>query len=186
MAGTRAKLLDYGKETVAVSGLYVLSFIFTFKVLMPVQSMFFPEFSSQANLLFLPHGIRVLAAWVLGWRSVIALTPGVLISLILFANMPVPGSISLAILAVNVAVAPAVFQSLYFLGWKIAPQSGRTPCWPCVMVAGLIISVVSSSLINLIFGSASVDYFAYMIGDISGLFFLMLILMLIFRSLRAR
>ncbi len=176
-------MLEYSKETLVVSSVYVVSFFLTFNILAPIQSLFFSQFPSQAYLLFLPHGVRVLAAWLLGWNSIIAIAPGVLIANLLFMQA-VPEAVSFPVLMVNILAAPAVFQALYSFGWKIAPRSDRSPCWPCVMVAGFIISVVTASLMNLLFGSALEDYIAYMIGDFFGLFFLMLLLMLVFRRLR--
>lgn len=61
------------KETLIASGLYLAAFLVVFEVVTPLQSMFFPEFPSRASLLFLPHGIRVLTAWLLGWRAIPAL-----------------------------------------------------------------------------------------------------------------
>ena len=47
-----------------------------------------------------------------------------------------------------------------------------------------MISILTSVLTNYAFGSAPKDYIAYLIGDFFGLFFLMLILMFVFRFLR--
>ncbi|UZD90442.1 hypothetical protein [Cognatishimia activa] len=52
------------------------------------------------------------------------------------------------------------------------------------MFAGVIAAILGGILTNLAFGSPPLDYFAFFIGDVAGLFFLMLILMLIFRHIR--
>lgn len=179
-------LRGLAKETAAVSFAYVAAFSLTFKVLMPLQELWFAELSSRASLLFLPHGVRVLSAWLLGWRSTIALAPGVLLAFLIVAGFGAFSPSRLVAMLVAVIVPAATFQALKFLKWDLFPRSGQVPCWPCIMAAGVVISVLTSLLTNYAFGSASEDYVAYLIGDIFGLFFLMLILMFVFRVLRHR
>jgi len=143
------------------------------------------DFSSSASLLFLPHGVRVLSAWLLGWRSAIALLPGVVITYIYVggANVLLPSR--MMAIAIAVLAAPFVFDLIARLWRDIRPAVGIEPCWPCVMAAGIIAAIVGGILTNMAFGSPPLDYFAYFIGDVAGLFFLMLILMLVFRFWRA-
>jgi hypothetical protein len=171
-------------ETTVVSLAYLAAFIVTFEILMPVQALFFPEFSSRASLLFLPHGVRVLSAWLLGWRSVLALLPGVIIVFVYFAGLGALEPSRLAGIAIAVTVPAACFYLLRRMGWDLRPAPGRKPCWICIMIAGLLISFFTSPLTNYALGSGLEDYIAYLIGDVFGLFFLMLMLMLIFRLLR--
>ncbi|TMV03817.1 hypothetical protein FGK63_18700 [Ruegeria sediminis] len=172
-------------DTVLASAAYVLASLLTFEVLSPLQNVFFPEYSSKASLLFLPHGVRVLAAWLLGWRAVPALLPGVFIVFAYMGGADVFLPSRLWAIFVAVISAPAVFHGLKLLGWDLFPQPGRKPCWACVMVAGTLASVLLSVLTNAAFGSPTEEYVAYLIGDISGLFFLMLGLLFAFRYTRA-
>ncbi len=172
-------------ETVLASSAYLAAFFFTFKVLMPIQGLFFPEFTSQASLLFLPHGVRVLTAWLIGLRAIAALTPGVFLAFLYIAGLGVFEPSRLAAIAVAVTVAPLTFLFFKSIGQNLEPHPDRRPCWICIMGAGIIISVVSSVLTNVAFGSLPGDYFAYLIGDISGLFFLMMALMYFFRIMRS-
>lgn len=151
---------------------------------MPIQNIFFSDFYSSASLLFLPHGVRVLSAWLLGWRSVIALLPGVILTYVYLggANVFLPSR--MIGIAISVLAAPLVFELIARLWRDLRPADGIEPCWPCVMVAGIIAAVLVGTLTNLAFGSPPLDYFAFFIGDVAGLFCLMLILMLIFRYLR--
>ncbi len=173
-------------ETVVVSLAYVMAFFATFKLLMPVQDMFFPGLASHASLLFLPHGVRVLSAWLLGWRSVVALMPGVFVAFLIVAGTNAFEYSRLFSILVAVTVPAAVFQALKLMHLNLSPRSDKSPCWPCVMGVGILISAASSAFTNYALGSEAPDYFAYLIGDVSGLFFLMLILMFIFRIQRAR
>ena len=54
------------------------------------------------------------------------------------------------------------------------------------MGVGIVTSVLTALLTNMAFGSAKVEYVAYLIGDIFGLFFLMLGLLYVFRFMRRR
>ena len=175
---------NLAQETGVTSLSYLVAFFATFEVLMPVQTLFFPDFDSRASLLFLPHGVRVLAAWLLGWRSVLALLPGVVLVFVYVAGWGAFEPSRLAAMAIAVTVPAAIFHLLRLIGWDLFPAPHRRPCWPCIMVVGLVISLITSLLTNYAFGSAPKDYIAYLIGDVFGLFFLMLILMLIFRHLR--
>ncbi|WP_421746829.1 hypothetical protein [Cognatishimia sp.] len=173
-------------ETVIASTAYIIAFFLTFEALMPVQNLFFADFHSSASLLFLPHGVRVLSAWLLGWRSSIALLPGVLLTYAYLAGSNVFLPSRMAGIAIAVLAAPLVFELIARLWKDIRPNSEVEPCWPCVMGAGAIAAILGGILTNLAFGSPPLDYFAFFIGDFAGLFFLMLLLMLVFRQLRVR
>ena len=171
-------------ETVFASTAYIIAFFLTFGALMPIQKLFFAEFYSHASLLFLPHGVRVLSAWLLGWRSVFALLPGVVFTYAYLggSNVFLPSrmvGISIAVLA-----APLVFEIIARVWRDIRPAKGVDPCWPCVMGAGIAAAIIGGILTNMAFGSPPLDYFAFFISDVAGLFFLMLILMLSFRRMR--
>ncbi len=178
------KLRDLGKETAIVSLAYLGAFFATFEVLMPMQNSLFPGFDSRASLLFLPHGVRVLAAWLLGGRSVPALLPGVVFVFFYLVGCSAFSPSRLAAIAGAVTVPAACFFVLRLLGHDLRPSPERRPCWLCIMGIGLVISLVTSLVTNYAFDSAPQDYIAYLIGDMFGLFFLMLVLMLIFRALR--
>ncbi|WP_253276900.1 hypothetical protein [Ruegeria sp. 6PALISEP08] len=168
-------------ETAAASLAYVAASALTFTVLMPLQNLYFPEYPSRASLLFLPHGVRVLCAWLLGWRAIFALLPGVFIVFAYLGGSDVFLPSRLLAIAIAVTTVPAVFYLFKAVGWDLFPRPDRKPCWICVMGVGVITSVLVSALTNLVFGSATVEYIAFLIGDISGLFFLMLGLYFAFR-----
>lgn len=148
---------------------------------MPLQNMFFPEYPSRASLLFLPHGVRVLSAWLLGWRAIFALLPGVIAVFAILGGADLFLPSRLMAIAIAVTTVPAVFYLLKWMGWDLFPRADRKPCWICVMGVGVITSILVSGLTNMAFGSATVEYVAFLIGDISGLFFLMLGLYFVFR-----
>ena len=153
---------------------------------MPLQNVFFPEYPSRASLLFLPHGVRVLSAWLLGWRAIFALLPGVFLVFAFLGGSDVFLPSRLMAMAIAVTTVPVVFYLLKWMGWDLFPRVDRKPCWSCVMGVGVITSFLVSMLTNMAFGSATAEYIAYLIGDISGLFFLMLGLYFAFRFADSR
>ena len=44
-------------------------------VIMPIETMMVERNSAVASLLFLPHAVRVLGAWMVGPKSILALIP---------------------------------------------------------------------------------------------------------------
>lgn len=176
----------WASDTFYASLAYVAASLFTFEVLMPLQNVFFPEYPSYASLLFLPHGVRVLAAWLLGWRAIFALLPGVFIVFAMVGGWDVLLPSRLLAITIAVTTVPAVFYACKALGWDLFPRPDRNPCWACIMGIGIVTSFLLSGLTNLAFGSATAEYIAYLIGDISGLFFLMLGLHFAFRFAERR
>ncbi|MDA7965987.1 hypothetical protein [Ruegeria sp.] len=173
-------------DTFYASLAYVVASLLTFEVLMPLQNMFFPQYPSHASLLFLPHGVRVLAAWLLGWRAIFALLPGVFLVFALIGGWDVFQTSRLLAIAIAVTTVPAVFYICKWVGWDLFPKPDRRPCWACVMGVGVVTSVLVAILTNMAFDSAPEEYIAYLIGDISGLFFLMLGLYYAFRLTERR
>ena len=173
-------------EVLVWSSAYLAAFAVTFGLLVPLQNLAFPEFPSQASLLFLPQGVRVLAAWLLGWRAIPALLPAIFLSFVYLAGWNVFGPVSLFCIAVSAMTAPVVFWFTTKTICDLRPQAENSAGWPCVMLAGTASAIISGFLMNYVRGSAPQDYVAYFIGDIAGMFFLMMILMLFFRWQRQR
>ena len=157
-----SRWLIYIREITAVSGLYIGAFLLSTIVWMPIQNYFFAEFVHFASLLYLPFGVYVLAGWLLGWRSALAILPGVMYVFWTFGGMNIILPSRILSILITICVAPGVFHLLARLGWDIRPREGKLPCWPCVMFAGVLISVVKSILVSFTMGSQMVEFFAFM------------------------
>ena len=46
-----------------------------YQVIMPIEAMMVEHNVALASLLYLPHAVRVLGAWVVGPKSILALIP---------------------------------------------------------------------------------------------------------------
>lgn len=177
---------SWATDTLFASLAYIAASLLTFWVLMPLQNVFFPEYPSRASLLFLPHGVRVLSAWLLGWRAIPALFPGVFIVFAILGGTDVFLPSRLMAILIAITTAPAVFYILKWAGWDLLPAKGRAPCWACIMGVGVITSILVSILTNWAFGSSTSEYVAFLIGDVSGLLFLMFGLYFAFRFVDRR
>lgn len=177
------RMHDFLLETTIASSVYFFTVMITFLIVIPVQNILFPEYPSRASLLFLPHGVRVLSAWLMGWRAIPALLPGVIAAFVYVAGWDAFLPSRLVAIVVAVSVAPFTFLALKAVGYNLFPAVGRSPCWICILAVGAITSILISALTNLAFGTSTVEFVAYLIGDMSGLFFGLLALIYLFRFL---
>ncbi|MCE8514212.1 hypothetical protein KBY24_20190 [Ruegeria pomeroyi] len=183
MGDKEGSLGRLGVETAVASSAYFATILLTFELVVPLQNLVFPEYSSRASLLFLPHGVRVLSAWLLGWRAVPALLPGVIAAFAYVGGMDVLLPSRMIAIAIAVCTVPLCLHLLRVIGLDLFPSQDRAPCWLCVMGVGIVTSLIIASLTNMAFGSDPIEAIAYLIGDISGLFFGMLALLYAFRLL---
>jgi hypothetical protein len=62
----------YGISMVIIS-CYLLSFILVNTVIFPTQNSVFPDVTQYAALVFLPHGVRVIATWLYREKAILPL-----------------------------------------------------------------------------------------------------------------
>ena len=53
-----------------ITAAYIVAMLFVNSVVVPLQNSLVPGVTSFAALLFPAHGIRVLSAWLFGWKSI--------------------------------------------------------------------------------------------------------------------
>ena len=139
---------------------------------------------ATASLFFMPHGVRVIAAWLYGWRSVLILIPGTYAAHFLRVG---GWSMSWAEFIgpmFGVSCAAFCFWLLARLGadWRLRP--GFVANWKDVLLAGSLVAVVNAVGSNLLFGNGWPVVAGYFFGDIIGMLALFGVLMLVFRALR--
>lgn len=165
-------------KTILLASLaYLLSFALVLVVVSPVQAKAFPHLQGEVSLMFLPHGVRVLAAWLLGWRSILALAPAALIVQLYMLGPDGITPATLALVMIGVTVAPVTLWALGRAGVPGLSADAPQVCWRCLMAAGFVVSVLNALLSNLVRGAPFEHYVGYLIGDFFGLFFLMLLML---------
>nr|WP_253949187.1 hypothetical protein [Mangrovicoccus sp. HB161399] len=159
----------------------------------PLQSRFLPDVTYFASLLYLPHGVRVLSAWLLGWRAFLPLCAGAFLSEVLFkpfgASDPV-NPVILASIAMGAASPLLAFEAFKLVGRNFYAGRGLRIHWTCLLLAGAVASVLNSFGQATVFSGMILPENAanvaaiYAIGDLAGLVATTLVLMMIFRWVR--
>ena len=170
--------------------LYVVCHGLTALVVTPIQSIFLPDVTVFASLMYLPHGVRVLATWAYGWKAVPALIVGVSLSAWLFSSSEDLNFLEPALIEsilVGSASAFIAFELARFAGYNFYFGGTKKLRWKGMIAVGALSSVINSlgqtlvysELINLheLIGVWAV----YALGDLMGLIVCMVVLMFVFR-----
>lgn len=170
-----------------ISIAYSISFFTTSELVSPVQAVAFPQTIVAGSLLFLPHGVRVLAAWWLGWRSVAVLLP---ISLAFHYYISGPAGFIFPFIVVPVIGSFCAALGFWLIGLFMGDANAAqrmSLSWRWIMGAGLVSSLINVTGTAVVTAGQSMSgAFTQVFGDISGLFFMLLILMTFFRWKRIR
>ncbi|WP_109464918.1 hypothetical protein [Albibacillus kandeliae] len=171
---------------------YVLCHGVTALLVTPVQQMFLSEVTAFASLVYLPHGVRVLSTWLVGWRALFPLAAGAMISELAFTSADLR-EVMQPVILLSIAVG-AVSAWLAFLLIDLFRRGGvnadQRINWKWLIVVGAIASVINSVGQSLVFsGLILPDHLlavlvTYAIGDLIGLVVCMVAAMLIFRWVR--
>ena len=172
---------------------YVFCFGVTDLLVAPLQSLFLPNLTVFASLLYLPHGVRVLATWAYGWRAIPALLLAGALSALLFRGEQERELLSpllLESLLVGACCAFVAFEAARRLGVDVYFGQERRLRWGGVLIIGAFASFLNSAGQVIVYsGLVEIERLLHMaliyaVGDIFGLVFCMFGLMLVFRRLR--
>ena len=168
---------------VVVSIAFVIASSLTLGFAFPLQSMVLSNSNLEIGLLFLPHGVRVLAFYFLGWRAIFYLLP----SSYLFLLKSNHAGTELD------SLSPIVSMIACYLGYKVATilpfLSNRElaeSLWKFLVFAGAASSLTNGIALSLLQhqGAEIISVLGYLIGDIFGLLVCFLGLMYAFRLAR--
>ena len=182
-----------------ISAGYILAGFFVTQLIVPLQNEFLPNITDFAALIYPIHGIRVIAAWMFGWRSV----PYLLIAntvMVAFYHYVSPDSpamdtsperiMSWLLTSVVAVTAIDLFKASGIkIGTGIAEINADT--WKQLLFVGFISSVLNSVGQSLIFsGQIMPDegrnvMIGFLVGDTSGTLLCFLSLLFLFRGYRS-
>ena len=172
---------------------YLLTFVVWRYLILPLELSLTNENAIFASFLFLPHAVRVLSAWLLGPKSLIAMIPaGVAVSLIGGASPSQGYELIQEVILATFSASSAVmaFELMRFCKIDAYPKDEGIVSWRTILFGGVLASIINS------LGSTWLKsgFFApselmeviirFILGDTLGLLFGMLVIMLIFRQLR--
>ena len=164
---------------VIVSIAYIASYTVTSGLISPIQNMILPDIPI-AGMLFLPHGIRILAAYYYGWKALPLLLPSMYLMwfISVYGNGipidPIQPFISGVCCVIGVKLASKAFKGILEKEWKLLLFSG--------LIGSVLSSFITSFILNMNFFNITVFHFIF--GDMTGQMTLMLILIYLFRFSR--
>jgi hypothetical protein len=167
-----------------VSVAYIGAYMLSIYALLPFQSSYTPQLASYASLLFLPHGVRVLAAWLYGWKAIPLVAPAALLTH--WMNLGADGFTLGGMIGVfsGIVCAALTFWTLSQIGMDFRLTADKRANWRDIMLAGSIASVINTFGMGWAFDHNFATLGGYFIGDISGMFACMFVLMFVFSAQR--
>ena len=172
---------------------YLLTFVVWRYLILPLELSLTNENAIFASFLFLPHAVRVLSAWLLGPKSLIAMIPaGVAVSLIGGAS-PSQGYelIQVVILSTfSASSAVMAFELMRFCKIDAYPKDEGIVSWRTVLFGGVLASIINSLgstwLKSGYFDAALIIEVItrFVLGDVMGLIVGMLTIMFVARYMR--
>lgn len=176
-----------------VSALYIFCHALTQLVIFPLQSATLGADMSYGSLLYLPHGVRVLATWAFGWRAIPGLIIGNYLSALLFNPDSMAALISPIILEgvfLGSISAFLVFEACRLLGHNLYMVGTVRLDWKAMLMIGAAASILNSIGQTLAYSkvlpweSLVKQPLIFLTGDIMGVVVCMVALMFMFRVLR--
>jgi len=161
-----------------VSMLYVWTYYAMVYFVAPLQEALLP--ASVMSLVFLPHGVRVLSAWLYGWRSVAYLLPGAVLCNQHFGGDRAFDAMILAGTAFSLVSAPLAFLLARRVTGHAVAAVGRTGLGAIVVIGG-VASILNVAGLWAVYGLSLHDTVITFVGDLCGL---LVALMIVWATLR--
>ena len=170
--------------------IYVVFFLIQKNVIYPIEQVFFSnEVLQLASVLYLPHCIRVLSYYILGFYSIIPIFLSQVFTYVYFNEADIINSVSLSFISTFSIVLG--FKIFSFFNDKTHFKFNKIVEWKILIVLGSIISIFNSFLSSIYF-SINSSYFdlsvilKFIIGDITGMILGMFIFIFLIKLLRSR
>ena len=161
--------------------------------ILPLEISLTSENAIFASFLFLPHAVRVLSAWLLGPKSLLAMIPAGMAVGLMGYGLPAQGyELLLQVLVETFSASSAViaFELMRFCKIDVYPKDTGLISWRTVLFGGVFASIInslgSSWLKSGFFEPSELMevIIRFILGDTLGLLLGMLIIMLVLRNLR--
>jgi hypothetical protein len=173
---TAGRVRNFAATSAVLFGLYLAAYAIVWAVITPTQDMFVPGLGRFASLLFLPHGVRVLSASLLGARSVPAMVLGELAGNYLVAGVTDPTVLVMSSLIAG-TVTWLVLEGLRALDLNAfyTHVTDEPPPFHTLLLAAIIASAANAFFLtslledhSLTGGHVTTLIAAYLTGDVTG------------------
>jgi len=154
-----------------ISFSYIASYTLVAGFFYPLQTLLFPNLTTTISLLFLPHGIRILAAYYYGWKSFLLIIPAAYFMWIISVyGFQIPLH----------PIQPIVSVLSCILGIKIISKKltyNFREDIPFLIIAGIIGSILNGLFNSLLMNDTflSTQVLSYIFGDVLGQIVLILL-----------
>ena len=186
----KSRLAQFYKMTFFIVACYLLTFVLVNQVVFPAQQSILPSISQYAGLVFLPHGVRVIATWLYREKAIL---PLLIAHFILYRAYYWNGTDTaknmVAVLAGSLCVFIAM-QLFRFSRIDISLANMTISHWRSLILLGFVSSIFNTAGNMLALGDAMSSELhlnvvaTFIIGDTLGTIACLLILMFGFRLLR--
>jgi len=167
--------------------LYFATYMVWYNLILPVEVRFTGNMSLIGSLIFLPHAVRVLSAWLLGPKALFALIPAELLMHQFYASTEYQQDYTFLIPVFSSFSAVFAFELMRLMKLDVYPKMDGITGWRSVMFAGALASVFNSISGAYLKGeayspNAVFDVIArHFVGDVIGLLLAILLLIVVFR-----
>ena len=171
-------------------GCYLALHFFQLFVIFPLETKYGSNVTWLASLFFFPHLVRVLAVWMLGPLAFFALLlADIIIHLTIFTDRQLT-DVQMLVPFVSSGCAVIAFELFKLAGMNFYMTATNTSNWRSLFLIGAIASVINSVGLSVLYQGLIIPEESllllgnYMVGDVLGLFFGLLVLMVLMRLLR--
>ena len=169
--------------------IFVFFFLIQKYMIYPIEKYLFPSYLiDKASILYLPHAIRIIAYYVLGFRALIPIFISQCFTFIYLNNGDVIETIILS--ASSTFTIYLGFQFFKHFKNQVLFYLDDIVDWKKIILIGTIVSIINSSVGSLYFFSfdSKIDIdlilnLRFIMGDIFGLFFGMFLFIFVLKFL---
>lgn len=173
-----------------ITAAYIVAMLFVNSVVVPLQNSLVPGVTSFAALLFPAHGIRVLSAWLFGWKSIPYLVCATLTADILLTSQFTAANLQLASTTLLTSSVAWVSLQILLVGGikiKVGERHVSLSTWRLLLLVGFISSLLNPFGHNYVLSGTLLPEHtfltlaAFVIGNTTGTVFCFATLMILFR-----
>ena len=186
-------LTEAGVPFLIIAACYLLAYGLTSYLITPIQRYFLPEITAFASLVYLPHGVRILATWYWGWKAILPIVCGSIMASAIFNETSMTEFLEPKMIEAQIVSACCAFVAFELArgaGFNFYARAGSKIHWKQLAAIGALASLINSIGSSLVYAGLIVPsekipvFVTYLVGDIVGQFVCMLALVLVFRRIR--
>jgi hypothetical protein len=149
--------------------------------------------AALVSMVYLPHAVRVLAAWMIGPKSIFALLPASIVTYLALYDGAAPLSLSyFAAPVIGALCAPVALELMRIVKINVYPQDVGIISWRTLVFAGFLSSILNSFFQTLALDGkfpleATFDILTrFVVGDVAGLLLVLLLLVIMMKLVRGK